>query len=97
MDVRFVLAPDDNGTVLVSFPDFPEAHTFGVDSEEARARALDAFETVIDAYMKARRPIPASRSARRGQVTMRVPALVAAKIDLYRAMLDAKLTKYALA
>jgi predicted RNase H-like HicB family nuclease len=43
------LTKDDNGTVLVRFLDFPEAHTFGATKAEALARAEDALATVIDA------------------------------------------------
>ena len=49
------LERDDNGTILVSFPDLPEAHTFGADESDALERAKDALATVIDAYIKDRR------------------------------------------
>ncbi len=52
------LKRDTNGTILVGFPDFPEAHTFGEDNQDALLRAVDALETVIQAYMADRRPIP---------------------------------------
>ena len=97
MDYRIVLTPDDNGTLLVSFPDFPEAHTFGADEAEARTRAVDALETVIAAYMKDRRPIPSPRPARKRDLVVTLPALVAAKVGLYDALLTSKTTKYALA
>ena len=45
-------------SVLVDFPDFPEAHTFGETREEALTRASDALLTVIDAYMKDRQRLP---------------------------------------
>jgi antitoxin HicB len=77
------LVPDDNGTVLVDFPDFPEAHTFGDDNEEALSRAVDALATVIDAYIKDKRDLPAPST---GDVYVDVPALMAAKIELYNAM-----------
>ena len=41
------LRPDTNDTILVSFPDFPEAHTFGDDRNEALARAADLLEDVL--------------------------------------------------
>ena len=37
-----ILTQDDN-TLLVTSPDFPECTTFGDDWEEAVARAVDAF------------------------------------------------------
>ena len=33
---------DDNGTILVTFPDFPEAATFGDTEAEAQRHAIDA-------------------------------------------------------
>ena len=43
------LTPDD-GTVLVTFTDVPEAITFGADSEEALMHAVDALETALSFY-----------------------------------------------
>lgn len=88
------LEPDDNGTVLVSFPDFPEAHTFGDDGPDALLRAQDALATVIDAYIKDRRPMPAPSE---GLPRVPVPALVAAKVQLYEAMLAGRIKKSELA
>ena len=84
----------EGGRYLVSFPDFPEAHTFGETREEAKARAKDALQTIIDFYMRERRPLPTPTAAK---FTVTLPAIVAAKIGLYRALLDSKTTKYALA
>jgi antitoxin HicB len=41
------LIDDDNGTVLVTVPDLPEAITFGDDRDDAMARAKGAIETAI--------------------------------------------------
>ena len=85
------LSPDDNDTVLVGFPDFPEAQTFGDDESEALTRAVDALETVIDAYIRDRRAIPASRSPKGPGV--KLPALVAAKVLIYNEMLHQNIGK----
>ncbi len=53
-----LLQPDTNGTVLVSFPDFPEAHTFGDDEHEALARAADLLQDVLADYIESRRDVP---------------------------------------
>ncbi len=45
------LTPDD-GTVLVTFPDVPEAITFGMDEDEALLQAVDALETALSFYVK---------------------------------------------
>jgi antitoxin HicB len=78
------LTRDDNGTFLVTFPDVPEAITYGETRDEALARAPDAFATAVEALMKDRRDIPPpSRSTGR---TVELPTLMAAKLELYRTM-----------
>ncbi|HTI39292.1 MAG TPA: type II toxin-antitoxin system HicB family antitoxin [Vicinamibacterales bacterium] len=89
------LTPDDNGTLLVTLPDFPEAHTFGEDKEEALARAVDAAETVIDAYIRDRRPIPAPSPLTGDGIAL--SAIVDAKVQIYNAMLEQHVGKAALA
>lgn len=92
MEYPVILTRDDNGTLLVSFPDFPEAHTFGANTADALDHARDALATVIDAYIKDRRDIPApSASATKHRVA--VPALMEAKIALYRTMRAARVSK----
>lgn len=91
------LIPDTNDTLLVDFPDIPEAHTFGMDREEAMMRAVDALETALSAYVDLRRDIPAASKAKRGQVCVEVPALTEAKLRLYTAMRAAGIGKAELA
>ena len=78
------LTPDDNDTILVTFPDFPEATTFGEDEEEALARAVDALETVIDAYIRDKRDIPAPSKVTGASVAL--PPLVHTKVQIYAEM-----------
>ena len=85
----------DKGSMIVTFPDFPEAHTYGDDHEEALARAVDALMTIIDAYMKDRQTIPKPSKVRRECVN--VPALMVAKIGLYDAMRQQRIGKAELA
>ncbi len=91
-----VLEPDTNGTKLVSFPDFPEAHTFGDDESEALVRAIDALETILMAYIETQRDIP-SPSPVRGRRCVTLPALTEAKLALYKAMRAAGIGKAQLA
>lgn len=87
------LEPDDNGTILVSFPDFPEAHTFGDDRDDALARAKDALATVVDGYIRARRPLPTpSAIGRQGEVA-ELSALMSAKVEIFNLMTAAGVTK----
>src|SRR5690349_18013074 len=92
MEYPVRLTKDDNDTILVSFPDFPEAHTFGDTTDEALARAADALATAIDAYIKDRRPIPPP-STRATRYRVAVPALVEAKMTLYDTMRAARVNK----
>ena len=92
MEYPVTLTPDDNDTVLVTFPDVEGAVTFGDTIEEALARAPEALATILEAYIKDRRPIPPP-SVRRTKYRVTVPALVEAKIRLYEAMRAAKVGK----
>ena len=85
----------EHDSILVAFPDFPEAHTYGDDKAEALARAVDALQTIIDAYMKDRQAIPTPSKGRNDFVE--VPALVVAKIGLYNAMRKQRIGKAELA
>jgi antitoxin HicB len=91
------LIPDDNNTIRVEFLDFPEANTFGDDREEALSRAVGALETVVEAYIRDRRPIPSPRAGRARDVTVALPAIAGVKVALYRDMLQKGLTKSAIA
>lgn len=52
-DYPVTLTPND-GTVLVTFVDVPEAITFGANEAEALALAVDALETGLLFYVDAR-------------------------------------------
>ncbi len=80
------LERDTNETILVSFRDFPEAHTFGDDEQEALARAADLLEDVLADHIESRRDIPAPGKGRKGDRLITVPALTEAKVGLYREM-----------
>jgi len=82
------LKRDTNGTILVSFLDVPEAHTFGEDEAEALLRAVDALETALSLYVDDRRDIPRPSTPKRGKFVT-LPALTEAKIALYAAMRSA--------
>ena len=56
-----ILKHDTNGTVLVTFPDVPEAVTFGADQDDALHHAVEGLETAFMAYIEDRRPIPDSQ------------------------------------
>src|ERR1700730_3807861 len=91
------LSPDDNGTILVSAPDLPEVSTFGEDTADALVRAADAIATALQGRISARQRIPAPSPLRRGHRLVRLPAIVAAKLELHRAIMETKTRKSDLA
>jgi len=91
------LQPDDNGTVLVGFPDLPWVHTFGSDKADALARAVEALESAFVAIIAEREPIPVPSRPGRRQPAIALPTLSAVKVALYEAMLQAGLRKSDLA
>jgi antitoxin HicB len=95
-DYPVTLIPD-NGTVLVTFADVPEAITFGEDEAEALMYAVDALETALSFYVDARKPLPVASKAKRGQRTVSPSALECAKLGVYQAMTDQGIKKAELA
>lgn len=95
-DYPVILTPDD-GSVLVTFPDVPEAITFGADADEALMYAVDALETALSFYVEARKPLPAVSKPIPGQKTVRPSPLECAKLGVYQAMTEQGIKKSELA
>lgn len=91
------LERDTNGTLLVTFPDVPEAITYGADEPDALLRAVDALETALMGYIGEKRPIPRPSRIRRKKRAVQLPALSGAKLELYEAMRAGKVRKAELA
>ena len=79
------LEPDDNDTILVTFPDVPGAITFGETEDEALVHAVDALETILNFYIADRRDIPLPSPAD-GRPTVAPTLLGSLKVILYLAM-----------
>lgn len=92
-----VLEPDTNDTVLVSFPDVPEAHTFGDDEPEALLRAVDALETALSFYADAGEDLPRPSKLKRGQHSVRPTAQACLALSIYQTMRDEGVRKSELA
>jgi antitoxin HicB len=75
----------DGSAVNVSFPDVPEALTWGDDQAEALELAQDCLVTALGWRVKHDQPVPRPGPAR-GRPMVAVPPLVAAKLALYTAM-----------
>jgi antitoxin HicB len=92
------LKADTNGTLLVTFPDVPEAITFGENRADAMIRAAEALEAALSFYMDARREIPRPKQAHsRKTPVVSLPALTEAKLALYELMRTNRVRKAELA
>lgn len=80
----------DGKFITVSFPDIPEAHTFGVDRAHALEMAKEALELSMEFYFDDQRPVPMPSNPRRGQAVVELSPSVAAKVLLLNEMLRQK-------
>ncbi|MGH6825153.1 type II toxin-antitoxin system HicB family antitoxin [Methyloceanibacter sp.] len=95
---RIKLEPDDNGTLLVTSPDFPEVTTFGESKDDALRHARNAIEEAIAARIAAKQQIPKSPDtipARHYKVQL--PWQTELKVLLYHSLRKANLTRADLA
>jgi antitoxin HicB len=94
--------PDDNGTLLVTCPAFPEVTTFAErNPEQVLYHALAAIQEAIAARISDGDPLPRpatdpQRKRHRG-LWVKLPLLIALKAQLYTAMRDAGVTRAELA
>jgi len=91
------LRPDENHTIVASFPDVPEAITAGRDEANALDWAQDALVVALSVYIEDRRNIPAPSTPRPDQPTVPLPPAVAAKLAIYQAMHDQEVSQLELA
>ena len=81
---------DQDGRVLVSFPDVHGAATDGADLNEALLDAGDCLAEAIAAAMFAGEELPRPSQAKHGQLLIPLPASIAIKAALYSAMREQK-------
>jgi antitoxin HicB len=92
---RIKLEADDNGTLLVTCPALPEVTTFGDNEADATQHAVGAIEEAIAARMSNGEDVPEGHQ--RGPHLVRLPALTVLKVELYRQLRDAGITRAELA
>lgn len=91
---RIELTPDDNGTYLVTSPDFPELTTFGEDEGDAIANASRAVEEAIAARIAHGADVPQfSGFVTRGKPFVRLSALTTLKVTLYLTLAQRGVTR----
>ena len=90
-------AADEDGRLVVRFPDFPEAVTDGKDITDATAEAADCLASVIAIRMTRKEDLPLPSRVKRGQRLISVPLWIAPKLALYSAMREQRITNSELA
>jgi antitoxin HicB len=92
------LTPDEeDGGYVVTFRDVPEAITQGETLEEALRKAADALAVALEFYAERKQRFPSPSKPRPHEHLITLPALVAAKLELYRRMCETGTTRVALA
>jgi antitoxin HicB len=91
-----ILQPDDNDTILVTSRDLPRVLTYGGTREEALHHAIDAIETAIASMIDDEVDVPAPQTKQRGDFVS-LPLLAAFKIQLYRELRAARISRSELA
>ena len=86
---RFSREPG-SGALNVSFPDIPEALTWGKTEADALHQALDALESALDFYFEDGRPIPTPSPRKRGQRMITLPASTTATVMLHNELIHQK-------
>ena len=82
------------GGYVVTFPDFGYGVTQGETEKEAVEMAQDLLMLTIGDYIRESTPLPAPRRHRGSKFRpVPLPALQAAKVDLYTAFLESRLIK----
>jgi antitoxin HicB len=77
---------DEDGRWLVSFGDFPTAHTDGANAHEAMEEAIDCLGSNIAFAMADKTDIPKPSPTKRGQKLVPVQLWIVAKLALYWAI-----------
>ena len=85
------------GGFVVTFRDFSEAVTQGEDAAEIASQGADCLEEAIAGRIRLGESIPEPSKARETDLSIPVPALMAAKAAIYLAMREANISKIELA
>ena len=98
MEYPALFEPSEEGGFVVTFPDFDWGITQGETEQDAREMAMDALCTMIREHVRNGEPLPRPSKPRGRKYRMiRLPALQAAKAELYQAFQASGIRKAELA
>lgn len=90
--------PESDGGFVITFPDFDWGTTQGDSEADAREMALDALLTMIRVHIRGDEDLPRPSKPRGKKYRMiRLPALQAAKVELYQTFATSGIRKAELA
>jgi len=92
-----LLAAEDDGGYGVTVRDMPEVVAQGDTRDQARAAAVEAIAVALEFRIKDDEPWPDSSEPADGEELIVLPALIEAKLALFRRMHETATTKTALA
>jgi antitoxin HicB len=85
------------GGYTITFRDLPEAITQAENIADARIQGADCLEEAIAGRIRLEESIPQPSRARKNDLAVSLPALMAAKASIYLALKEAKISKSELA
>jgi antitoxin HicB len=85
------------GGYTIIFRDLPEAITQAENIAEAKMQGADCLEEAIAGRIRLEESIPEPSKARKNDLSVSLPALMAAKTAIYLALKEAKISKNELA
>ena len=94
---RATLTPEPEGGFTVTFPDVPEAITYGADEREAMEMASEVLELAIVTRMEQGEDLPRQQSRTSDDLLVPLRPLLGAKAALYDALSRGKVSKSELA
>lgn len=80
------LEPDEDGRLVVHFPDLPEAVTDGADEAEALFEASDCLSEALAGRINRRDEVPSPSRLRQGMFPVEPEPTIALKAALYEAL-----------